>query len=86
MIGFTVLYLVQKARGTTSISAFHGLGKSNPFLAFAMTLALLSMAGIPPLAGFMAKYYVFANAFEQGFYWFGFVCNCYVTCWGLLLL
>ena len=67
MIGFTVLYLVQKARGTTSMSAFHGLGKSNPFLAFAMTLALLSMAGIPPLAGFMAKYYVFANAFEQGF-------------------
>jgi NADH-quinone oxidoreductase subunit N len=67
MVGFTVLYVVQKARGTTSISAFHGLGKTNPLLAVAMTIALLSMAGIPPLAGFMAKYYIFVNALDQGF-------------------
>lgn len=66
MVGFMVLYAVQKSRGTTSISAFHGLGKTNPLLAVAMTIALLSMAGIPPLAGFMAKYYVFVNAFEEG--------------------
>ncbi len=67
MVGFMVLYVVQKARGTTSISAFHGLGKTNPLLAVAMTIALLSMAGIPPLAGFMAKYYIFVNAFDQGY-------------------
>lgn len=66
MVGFMVLYAVQKSRGTTSISAFHGLGKTNPLLAVAMTIALLSMAGIPPLAGFMAKYYVFVNAFDEG--------------------
>ena len=67
IVGFTVIYAVQKARGTTSISAFNGLGKTNPLLAVAMTIALLSMAGIPPLAGFMAKYYIFINAIEQGF-------------------
>ena len=67
IVGFTVIYAVQKARGTTSISAFNGLGKTNPLLAIAMTVALLSMAGIPPLAGFMAKYYIFINAIDQGF-------------------
>jgi NADH-quinone oxidoreductase subunit N len=66
LIGFMVLYMVQKSRGTTSISAFHGLGKTNPLLAVSLTIALLSMAGIPPLAGFMAKYYVFVNAIDQG--------------------
>ena len=64
---FMVLYLVQKGRDSVSISAFHGLGKSNPFLAVAMTMALLSMAGIPPLAGFMAKYYIFVNAISEGY-------------------
>jgi NADH-quinone oxidoreductase subunit N len=64
---FTVLHLVQKAKGSSNIAAFHGLGKSNPLLAVAMTMALLSMAGIPPLAGFMAKYYVFINALNEGY-------------------
>ena len=64
---FMVLYLVEKARGSVSISAFHGLGKSNPLLAVALTMALLSMAGIPPLAGFMAKYYIFVNAISEGY-------------------
>ncbi len=64
---FTVLYIVQQAHQTTSISAFNGLGKSHPLLAIAMSLSLLSMAGIPPLAGFMAKYYIFASAISQGY-------------------
>ncbi len=36
-------------------------------MAAAMTISLLSMAGIPPLAGFMAKYYIFANAISEGY-------------------
>ena len=66
IVGFMILYLVEKTTGSTAIAAFNGLGKSNPFLAVAMTISLLSMAGIPPLSGFMAKYYIFANAISEG--------------------
>lgn len=44
-----------------SFDAFRGLVKRNPLMAGAMTLALLSMAGIPPLGGFLAKYYVISD-------------------------
>lgn len=47
------------------ISAFSGLVKRNPLLAFTITLALLSMAGIPPLAGFFAKYFVLINTIQN---------------------
>ena len=64
---FAVLYIVSLSRnGITDMSIFDGLGKTNPLLAAAMTLALLSMAGIPPLSGFMAKYFLFANAIHDG--------------------
>ena len=66
---FMVLYIVNQAQDSTNIEAFKGLGKKNPLLAFAMTLALLSMAGIPPLAGFMGKYYIFINAISEGHLW-----------------
>jgi NADH-quinone oxidoreductase subunit N len=66
---FTVLYLVGSANeGNTGISAFNGLVKRNPLMAGTMTIALLSMAGIPPLAGFFAKYFIFVNAIKSGFY------------------
>jgi NADH-quinone oxidoreductase subunit N len=67
MAAFMVLYLVDNSKeGRTDIGAFHGLAKKQPVLAVAMTLALLSMAGIPPLSGFMAKYYIFAEAVHEG--------------------
>ncbi len=67
ILGFSILLIIQEKTGSTEISAFKGLAKKNPNLAAAMTIAVLSMAGIPPLAGFMAKYYIFANAISQGF-------------------
>jgi NADH-quinone oxidoreductase subunit N len=45
-----------------------GLGKSSPGLAFALVVMMVSMAGIPPLAGFFAKLYVFKAVIEQQFY------------------
>jgi NADH-quinone oxidoreductase subunit N len=66
IVAFMVLYLVSQKKGTTAINAFDGLGKKNPLLAIAMTMSLLSMAGIPPMAGFMAKYFIFANALGEG--------------------
>ncbi|MDZ7876807.1 MAG: NADH-quinone oxidoreductase subunit N [Saprospiraceae bacterium] len=69
IVAFMVIYLVSEATGSLNISAFNGLGKSNPILAIGLTIALLSMAGIPPLSGFMAKYFLFANAIGDGYLW-----------------
>jgi len=63
---FAVLILVREETGTFSIKAFNGLAKDNPTEAFAMTIAMLSLAGIPPLVGFAAKYNLFIAAIEQG--------------------
>lgn len=48
------------------ISFFAGLSKRSPFLAASMTLFLLSLAGIPPLAGFVGKFFILAAAVEKG--------------------
>ena len=64
---FCILILVTNAKGNDTVEAFNGLGKTNPMLAFVMTLALLSLAGIPPTAGFFAKYYIFTAAFYSGY-------------------
>jgi NADH-quinone oxidoreductase subunit N len=52
-----------------SLDDFAGLGARKPALAAAMTLLLLSLAGLPPLAGFLAKLYVFGAAVEAGLAW-----------------
>jgi NADH-quinone oxidoreductase subunit N len=63
---FCILGIVTDAKGSDAIDSFNGLGKSNPLLAFVMTVVLLSLAGIPPTAGFFAKYYIFTAAFQSG--------------------
>jgi NADH-quinone oxidoreductase subunit N len=47
-----------------AIADFRGLGKRAPDLAFCLLIFLLSLAGIPPLAGFFGKFYVFTSALE----------------------
>lgn len=67
---FGVLSIVTAARGgNDTTESFNGLAKTNPLLAVAMTVALLSLAGIPPTAGFFAKYYIFTAAFSSGYGW-----------------
>jgi len=61
---FAVIAVVGDER--TSINSYKGLAKSRPLTAFLLTLFLLSLAGIPPLAGFIAKFYLFADAFRSG--------------------
>lgn len=56
----------QHTGGKTGRSAYAGLYQTNPRLAFGMTLALFSLAGIPPFAGFFSKFFVFAAAFHAG--------------------
>lgn len=56
----------QYTHGKTSRDDYKGLYKTNPKLTLVMTLALFSLAGIPPFAGFFSKFFVFASAFNQG--------------------
>lgn len=58
----------QHTHGKVSRDDYKGLYKTNPKLTMVMTLALFSLAGIPPFAGFFSKFMVFASAFESGFY------------------
>jgi len=67
---FTVVILLgKKGEENTLISDYAGIGFKYPLLAASMTIFLLSMAGIPPLGGFMAKFYVFGAAVKSKFYW-----------------
>lgn len=63
---FAVLLQVEKSSSGTDIVHFNGLFKRNPLLAVGLTIALLSLAGIPPLAGFFGKYLVFIQAIDHG--------------------
>ncbi len=64
---FAVLMLGAAAAGRDdSLEGLAGLAARRPALALAMTLAMLSLTGIPPLAGFMGKFYLFAAALEAG--------------------
>ena len=48
---------------------FAGVGLRSPFLGFAMTVFMLSLAGVPPLAGFVAKVYLFSATLQAGYVW-----------------
>ena len=74
MAVFTVISAVEQNNGgATQMSAYDGLYQTNPKLAFLMTLALFSLAGIPPFAGMFSKFFVFMAAAEQGSFWAYFV-------------
>ena len=63
MAVFTVISTVEENNGgTTEMSAYNGLYQTNPKLALLMTLALFSLAGIPPFAGMFSKFFVFMAA------------------------
>src|SRR5574340_895893 len=54
--------------GSDEIEDYSGLNRRSPFLAFAMLIFLLSLAGVPPLAGFIGKLYIFVAAIKEGLY------------------
>lgn len=64
---FAVLLIVNKSIGSESIESFYGLGRRNPLLAVVITIAMFSLAGIPPTAGFFAKYYIFSAAVQNNY-------------------
>ena len=71
---FTVICLVLRQVGGEDITALAGLNQRSPLLASTMTLAMVSLAGVPPLAGFFGKFLLFRAALEKGatepaYYW-----------------
>jgi NADH-quinone oxidoreductase subunit N len=64
-----VMALAEQSGGDESLAAFRGLGRRAPMLAVLMAIFLFSLAGIPPLAGFAGKFYLFAALVRAGGTW-----------------
>jgi NADH-quinone oxidoreductase subunit N len=63
---FGVVAVVEDRTGDDKLSSFAGLSRRSPVVSFCMMIFMLSLAGIPPLAGFFGKFYVFAAALKTG--------------------
>jgi NADH-quinone oxidoreductase subunit N len=73
LAAFGVIASLENQSGRTDIAAYNGLYKSNPKLAFVMMIAVFSLAGIPPFAGFFSKFFIFAAAAAKGEYLLVFI-------------
>jgi NADH-quinone oxidoreductase subunit N len=69
LAAFGVATVVERATGREDMREYIGLSESNPRIAFVMMLALFSLAGIPPLAGFLGKFFLFASAAQAKMAW-----------------
>jgi NADH-quinone oxidoreductase subunit N len=70
---FALVALFEKYENTSlSVDGLKGLAAKYPGLSLALTILLLSLAGLPPTLGFFGKFYIFSAAIEQGFYWLVF--------------
>ena len=65
---FGVATVISNVTGKESIDDYDGLYRTNPLLSLCMMLALFSLAGIPPVAGFFGKFFLFAAAAQKGLY------------------
>ncbi len=65
MGAFAAVTIFEDKTGSCEIAAYAGVAKTSPAFAATFSVFLLSLAGIPPLAGFFAKYFVFASAIQQ---------------------
>ena len=70
---FSVITIVALRAHKYTLEDYNGLYSTNPKLSFIMTIALFSLAGIPPFAGFFSKFFIFAAAFQSGFHLLVFI-------------
>ena len=73
LAAFSVVIAVSNKTNNDSINSFSGLARKSPLLAGAMALAMISLIGIPPTVGFMAKIYLFSAAMDTGLAWLAIV-------------
>lgn len=66
LAAFGVIGAIENATGKVHMDDYKGLYKTNPRLSFTMMLAMFSLAGIPPFAGFFSKFFIFTGAINQG--------------------
>ena len=66
---FAVIVAHTNQTGLEEIKDYRGLSRTNPLTALAMMIALFGLAGIPPLAGFVGKFFLFSIASKAGFHW-----------------
>ena len=64
-----VILLAKKGETNGNVMDFAGLGSKRPVLALVMTIFLFSLAGMPPTAGFIGKFYLFSGAVQEGYIW-----------------
>jgi NADH-quinone oxidoreductase subunit N len=68
LAAFGVIASVSHHTGNETITSYNGLYRTNPLLSLTMMMALFSLAGIPPVAGFFGKFFLFTAAASQGYY------------------
>ena len=66
LAAFGVIAAIERQTGRVTMDDYNGLFKTNPWLAFTMMLAMFSLGGIPPFAGFFSKFFIFVGACHQG--------------------
>jgi NADH-quinone oxidoreductase subunit N len=66
---FIAVVIISNKINSDNIADYAGMGKRAPLLALALTLCLVSLIGMPPAAGFMAKFYIFSSAVKNGLLW-----------------
>lgn len=69
LAAFGIIMAVGRVTGSEEIRSYDGMSRRSPYLGLAMMVAFLSLAGMPPFGGFMAKMLVFAGAIQAGWYW-----------------
>ena len=66
LAAFGVIGAIENKTGKVSMDDYNGLSKTNPWLSMTMMLAMFSLAGIPPFAGFFSKFFIFTSALNTG--------------------
>ncbi|MBP7949796.1 MAG: NADH-quinone oxidoreductase subunit N [Verrucomicrobiales bacterium] len=69
LLCFAVLAIINRWKASDDLTAFDGLGQRSPFLAFALLIGSVSLAGVPLTAGFLGKFFVFTLAINSGYFW-----------------
>jgi NADH-quinone oxidoreductase subunit N len=71
---FAIIILVgKKGEANSNVSDYAGFGSKHPLLAVCMSLFLFSLAGMPPTAGFVGKFYLFSGAIKAGYIWLAII-------------